>query len=149
MRKAGLLTLVSFLVAYGCGGGSDESTKKAVPTSGSGAKTDARKGETGPAADQGPVAVITPEKVTAKVGEEVALTGVLLSKPKDVSRWLLAASWHYGDETKDVITPDRKKANIETVAKHAWKEKGTYTVMVKFWANNRVVAETSIQAAIK
>ena len=149
LRKASLFALVPCLLIWGCGGGSDEPVKKARAAGGSGTKVEAAKGDGAPAAEKKPVATIEPGKVTAKVGEEVTLKGALLNKPKDINRWFFAVSWHYGDKTKNTGRPDPKKTNIETVAKHAWKEKGTYTVTVKFWGNNKVVAESSIQAVIE
>ena len=110
------------MVVWGCG---EKAEKPATPAPAKGAEVTAPAptGAETPAPSEGPVVTFEPAKITAKVGEEVTMTGRLLHKPEKVSRWTLSLAWHFGDGEKYVGAPDTKARDIRREVTHAWKRR--------------------------
>jgi hypothetical protein len=147
-RKVAAAVVALAMVVWGCGERAEEPAKPS-PAKGPEAAAPAPKGGEAPAPGEGPVVQFEPSKITAKAGEEVTMTGRLLNKPEKVSRWTLSLAWHFGDGEKYVGAPDTKARDIQRVVKHAWKEKGTYTMKLEFYAGNKVLVESTAQVVVE
>jgi hypothetical protein len=92
---------------------------------------------------------IEPAHPKVAVGEQLTLTGTLHNKPSKISRWLLSTAWHFGDDKKDVGHPDYKAKDIHVTTAHAWDKPGTYKVVLKYYANNKVLGESAVDVVVE